>query len=157
MTSFSLLAVLNVGVNYARIIHVGARHALPEIAERRAGNGFKSGTPRPTGAIAGRYLNPGPPGAAVATLPNVPVCSASGEKCGLAVIVYRLATDRRVLWHVPAELPVRFDVRRRPHSDRPTPAAGRAHRYPLLGPRYLEEGARDPGRYEDVKRTDLSG
>ena len=69
MTSFCLLAALNVGFNYARMIHVGARHAVPEIAERRAGNGFKSGTPRPTGAIAGRYLHPGPPGAVVATLP----------------------------------------------------------------------------------------
>ena len=36
-------------------------------AERRAGNGFKSGTPWPTGRIAGWYLNPGPPGVAVAT------------------------------------------------------------------------------------------
>ena len=59
-TSFGLLAVLNVGFK-----NVGARHAVPEVAERRAGSGFKSGKPRTAGMIAGRYLKPGPPRVAV--------------------------------------------------------------------------------------------
>ena len=60
ITLLRWLTVLNVGFK-----NVGARHAVPEVAERRTGNGFKSGTPRPTGTNAGRYLNPGPPGVAV--------------------------------------------------------------------------------------------